>query len=78
MDFVHLTMTTVGLPAYNNYECSDLVTYGPKVWWDTPGFSRAIITDVQITDDNSYSITYYLDDGYDPTSSSTPPQAKST
>jgi len=41
------------------------LTYGPKLWWDTPGFLQANITDVRSTGDNNYSIAYHLDDGYD-------------
>jgi len=65
MDSINLAMSKVGLPAFYIYECSDLVTYGPKLWWDTPGFLQANITDVGSTGDNNYSIAYHLDDGYD-------------
>lgn len=54
MDSVNLTMTEVGLTAFNFYECSDLITYGPTVWWDTPGFSQATITEVKNTGNNNY------------------------
>ena len=66
MDSVNLTMTKVGLPAFNIYGCSDLMTYGPVVWWNTPGFSQATITGVKGTGEKNYSIQYHLDDGYDP------------
>lgn len=49
MDSVNLTMSKVGLTAIGIYSCSNLVTYGPTVWWDVPGFSQATITDVQQT-----------------------------
>lgn len=49
MDSVNLTMSKVGLTAVKIYNCSNLVTYGPTVWWDVPGFSQATITDVQRT-----------------------------
>lgn len=64
MDSVNLTMSKVGLTAFNIYECSDLITYGPTVWWDTPGFSQATITDVKNTGGNNYNIELHLDDGY--------------
>ena len=64
MDSVNLTMTKVGLTAFNIYECSSLITYGPTVWWDSPGFSQATITDVKNTGGNDYSIEFHLDDGY--------------
>lgn len=66
MDSVNLTMVKVSLTAFNIYRCSNLVTYGPTVWWDTPGFSQATITDVQKNSGNDFQITYHLDDGYDP------------
>ncbi|KAI4209384.1 MAG: hypothetical protein LQ351_007674 [Letrouitia transgressa] len=65
MDSVNLTMTRVGLPAFEIYRCSDLVTYGPTAWWDTPGFSQATITDVSKTGDQAYNVQFHLDDGYD-------------
>ena len=66
MDSVNLTMTKVGLGAFKVYRCSNLTTYGPTVWWDTPGFSQATITDVQSSDSKNYDITFHLDNGYDP------------
>ncbi|KAL8687798.1 MAG: hypothetical protein Q9218_006134 [Villophora microphyllina] len=66
MDSVNLTMTQVGLPAVNIHLCNDLVTYGPTVWWDMPGFSQATITNVKVTGDRDYDIEFHLDDGYDP------------
>ncbi|KAL8719505.1 MAG: hypothetical protein Q9225_003495 [Loekoesia sp. 1 TL-2023] len=65
MDSVNLTMTKVGLPAFNIYGCNDLKTYGPTVWWGTPGFSQATITDVKSTGSQNYDIQFHLDDGYD-------------
>ena len=64
MDSVNLSMTKVGLTAFNIYECSNLITYGPTLWWDSPGFSQATITDVKNTGGNDYSIEFHLDDGY--------------
>jgi len=49
MDSVNLTMSKVGLTAIDINNCSNLVTYGPTVWWDVPGFSQATITDVEKT-----------------------------
>lgn len=66
MDSVNLTMTKVGLGAFNFYRCSDVITYGPTVWWDTPGFSQATITNVNNLGDETYDIHIHLDDGYDP------------
>ena len=65
MDAVNLTMTKVGLTAFNIYRCADLVMYGPTVWWDIPGFSQATVTDVRKTADSDFLIQYHLDDGYD-------------
>ncbi|KAL8833272.1 MAG: hypothetical protein Q9170_004375 [Blastenia crenularia] len=65
MDSVNLTMTKVGLPAFNIYGCKDLKTYGPTVWWDTPGFSQATITGVRSTGSQYYDVQFHLDDGYD-------------
>ena len=66
MDAVNLTMTKTGLTAFNIYRCANLVTYGPTVWWDTPGFSQATITEVSRTSDKDFLLQYHLDNGYDP------------
>ncbi|KAG7008539.1 hypothetical protein G7Y79_00005g016800 [Physcia stellaris] len=66
MDSVNLTMTAVGVTAFEFYRCSNITTYGPTVWWDTPGFSQATITNVKSTGDKDYDIQFHLDDGYDP------------
>ena len=66
MDSVNFTMTAVGVTAFEFYRCSDITTYGPTVWWDTPGFSQATITNVKSTGDKDYDIQFHLDDGYDP------------
>ncbi|KAI4195607.1 MAG: hypothetical protein LQ346_003385 [Caloplaca aetnensis] len=65
MDSVNLTMTKVGLPAFSIYGCNQLQTYGPTVWWDTPGFSQATITNVESTGGQDYNVQFHLDDGYD-------------
>ena len=66
MDGVNLTMTEVGLQAFQFYLCVNLVTYGPTVWWDTPGFSQATITGVEALDNSgqNFGVTFHLDDGY--------------
>ncbi len=66
MDSVNLTMTKVGLPAFSIYGCNQLRTYGPTVWWDTPGFSQATITNVESTGGQDHNVQFHLDDGYDP------------
>ncbi|KAI4126541.1 MAG: hypothetical protein LQ338_003697 [Usnochroma carphineum] len=65
MDSVNLTMTEVDLMAFQIYGCNDLKTYGPTVWWDTPGFSQATITNIQSTGGQNYDVQFHLDDGYD-------------
>lgn len=50
--------------AFNAYECSDLITYGPTTSWDTAGFSQATITDVKDIGDDHYNIELHLDNGY--------------
>ncbi|KAI4144971.1 MAG: hypothetical protein L6R39_003961 [Caloplaca ligustica] len=65
MDSVNLTMTRVGLMAFQIYGCNELKTYGPTVWWDTPGFSQATITSVRGTGGQNYDLQFHLDDGYD-------------
>ena len=64
MDSVNLTMTSVGVTAFNINECSDLTLYGLTVWWDTPGFAQATITGVQNSGANDFDIQSHLDDGY--------------
>ncbi|KAL8847921.1 MAG: hypothetical protein Q9221_007052 [Calogaya cf. arnoldii] len=59
-------MSKIGLMAIDIHGCVNLVTYGPTVWWDIPGFSQATITDVKTTKRKDYVIQYHLDDGYDP------------
>ena len=66
MDSVNLTMTQVGLGGFNIYRCSNLNTYGPTVWWDTPGFSQATISNVQSVNGKDHNVEFHLDDGYDP------------
>ncbi|KAL8928841.1 MAG: hypothetical protein Q9208_001619 [Pyrenodesmia sp. 3 TL-2023] len=66
MDSVNLTMTKVGLPAFTIYGCNEVQTYGPTVWWDTPGFSQATITDVTSIGRQDFDVQFHLDDGYDP------------
>lgn len=34
------SMTEVGLAAFDMYDCSDLVTYGPTACWNTPEFLK--------------------------------------
>ncbi|KAL8703151.1 MAG: hypothetical protein Q9201_003655 [Fulgogasparrea decipioides] len=58
-------MIKIGLQIVSLYQCNDLVTYRPTVWWDTPGFSQATITNVKGTGDQDYNIQFHLDDGYD-------------
>lgn len=66
MDSVNLTMTKVGLPAFIVYRCNELQTYGSTVWWDTPGFSQATVTEVRTIGGQDFHVELHLDDGYDP------------
>lgn len=66
MDGVNLTMTNPAYQAFQFYVCKNLTTYGPTIWWDTPGFSQATITDVKALDSTgqNFNITFHPDDGY--------------
>lgn len=67
MDDVNLTMTNTGYQAFQFYQNSNVVTFGPTVWWDIPGFSQATITSVHSLDSTgqNFNITFRPDDGYD-------------
>lgn len=66
MDGVNLTMTNSQYQAFQYYQCNNITTYGPTVWWDTPGFSQATITAVKALDatGRNFNITFRPDDGY--------------